>query len=192
VDNNLITIFFSLAIVQNMILYWFLGLCPFFGVTKKLSNAFSMGMALVFVMTLASAAAWVITHYILIPNDILYVNIVVYILIIASLVQIVEIFIKRTSAALYSGFGVYLPLITVNCAVLGICFINLRQDHTFAEAIIAALGGGVGIILLMSIMAGIRERLDTADPPKSLRGLPQACFVAMLLAMAFTGFVGIF
>ena len=190
-NDNLFSLFLSLAIIQNFILYWFLGLCPFFGVTKKLSNAFSMGIALIFVMTGASAITWVITNYVLVPYDILYVNIVVYILVIATLVQIVEMFIKRTNAGLYSAFGVYLPLITTNCAVLGICFINLRQDHNFAEAIVAAIGGGVGFLLLMAIMAGIREKLDLADPPKSLMGLPQAAFVAMMLGLAFRGFMGI-
>lgn len=190
-NNNLLSIFLTLAVIQNFIVVQFLGLCPFFGVTKKLGNAFSMGMALIFVMTGASAATWVITQYILIPYNILYMNNVVYILVIATLVQIVEMFIKRTNANLYNAFGIYLPLITTNCAVLGICFINLRESHTFVEAIVAAIGGGVGFTLLMAIMAGIREKLELADPPKSLRGLPQAIFVAMMLGLAFRGFVGI-
>ena len=188
--SDLLTIFFTLAIMQNLVLYQFLGLCPFFGVTKNLSSAFSMGLALIFVMTGASTTAWLITHYILIPQNIIYMNNVVYILVIASLVQIVELFIKRTNASLYNAFGVYLPLITTNCAVLGICFINLRQDHTFIESIVAAVGGAIGYMIVLSIMAGIREKLDIADTPISLKGLPQAAFVATMLGLAFMGFAG--
>ena len=190
-NNSLLSIFLTLAVVQNFVVVQFLGLCPFFGITNKLSDAFSMGAALLFVMTGASAAAWAITQYILIPYDILFMNNVVYILVIATLVQLVEMFIKRTNANLYNVFGVYLPLITTNCAVLGICFINLREQYTFIEAIVAAIGGATGLVLLMAIMAGIREKLDLSDAPKSLKGLPQAIFVAMMLGLAFRGFIGI-
>ncbi|MFC1873640.1 electron transport complex protein RnfA [Chloroflexota bacterium] len=190
-SNNLLSIFLTLAVLQNFVVAQFLGLCPFFGITNKLSDAFRMGMAVIFVMTGASAATWVITRYILTPYDILYMNNVVYILIIATLVQIVEMFIKRTSANLYNVFGVYLPLITTNCAVLGITFINFRNHYSFVEAMIAAIAGGVGFIIIMAIMAGIREKLLIADPPKSLKGLPQAIFVAMMLGLIFRGFIGI-
>ena len=150
-----------------------------------------MGMALIFVMVTSSIACWLITYKLLIPYDMLYMNNVVYILVIATLVQIIEMFIKRTNAHLYNAFGIYLPLITVNCAVLGITFINLREDFTLIQSIVAALGGGFGFILVMAIMAGIREKLDLADSPKSMRGLPVAIFVAMLLGLTFFGFGGI-
>jgi len=190
-SSNLLSIFFTLAIVQNFIVAQFLGLCPFFGVTKRLSDSLSMGMALIFVMVTSSIACWLITYKLLIPYDMLYMNNVVYILVIATLVQIIEMFIKRTNAHLYNAFGIYLPLITVNCAVLGITFINLREDFTLIQSIVAALGGGFGFILVMAIMAGIREKLDLADSPKSMRGLPVAIFVAMLLGLTFFGFGGI-
>lgn len=190
-NNDLFSIFITLSIIQNFLVVQFLGLCPFFGITKKLSDALSMGIALIVVMTGTSAVTWVITRYILIPYDILYMNNVVYILVIATLVTIAEMFIKRTNATLYNAFGIYLPLITTNCAVLGITFINLRESYTLIEATVAAIGGGTGFILVMAIMAGIRERLELADPPKSMKGLPQAIFVAMMLALTFSGFVGI-
>ena len=190
-SNNLLSIFLTLAVIQNFVIVQFLGLCPFFGITKKLRDAFGMGIAVIFVMTGASAATWVITQYILTPYDILYMNNVVYILVIATLVSIVEMFIKRTSANLYNVFGVYLPLITTNCAVLGITFINFRSHYSFTESMVAAIGGGVGFIIIMAIMAGIREKMSIADPPESLRGLPQAMFVAMMLGLAFRGFLGI-
>lgn len=190
-NSNLLTIFFTLAIVQNFVVAQFLGLCPFFGVTKKLSNALSMGGAVTTVMVGAAIATWFITHKILIPYDMLYMNIVVYILVIATLVQIVEMFIKRTNANLYNAFGIYLPLITVNCAVLGITVINLRENLSLIQSIIAALGGAFGFVLVMAIMAGIREKLQLADTPKSMRGLPVAIFVAMMLGLTFFGLGGI-
>ncbi len=190
-SNNLLSIFLTLAVIQNFVIVQFLGLCPFFGITNKLRDAVGMGIAVIFVMTGASAATWVITQYILTPYDILYMNNVVYILVIATLVSIVEMFIKRTSANLYNVFGVYLPLITTNCAVLGITFINFRNHYSFTESMVAAIGGGVGFIIIMAIMAGIREKMSIADPPESLRGLPQAMFVAMMLGLAFRGFLGI-
>lgn len=190
-NSNLITIFFTLAIVQNFIVAQFLGLCPFFGVTKKLSDSLYMGLALTTVMVVSAIACWFITYKILIPYDIIYMNNVVYILTIATLVQIVEMYIKRTNANLYNAFGIYLPLITVNCAVLGITVINLRENFTLMQAIVAALGGAAGFVLVMAIMAGIRERIDLADVPKSMKGLPVAIFVAMMLGLAFFGFGGL-
>ncbi len=190
-SSNLLTIFFTLAIVQNFIVAQFLGLCPFFGVTKKLSDSISMGMALILVMVISAAACWLITYKLLIPYDMLYMNVVVYILVIATLVQIIEMFVKRTNANLYNAFGIYLPLITVNCAVLGITLINLREEFSLIQSIVAALGGGFGFILIMAIMAGIREKLELADSPKSMRGLPVAIFVAMMLGLTFFGFGGI-
>jgi len=189
--NNLITIFISMAIINNFIVARFLGLCPFFGVSKKLRNALSMGGAVTFVMLIASVATWVITNYILIPLDVLYMRIVVYILVIATLVQIVELTIKRTNLTLYNAFGIYLPLITTNCAILGITLINFRESYSFIESIVAALGGGIGFAFILTVMSGIREKLELADCPRVMKGLPIAIFVAMLLGLTFFGFGGI-
>lgn len=189
--DNLITIFISMAIINNFIVARFLGLCPFFGVSKKLREAISMGGAVTFVMLIASVATWVITNYILIPLDVLYMRIVVYILVIATLVQIVELIIKRTNLTLYNAFGIYLPLITTNCAILGITLINFRESYSFIESVVAALGGGIGFAFILTVMSGIREKLELADCPKAMKGLPVAIFVAMLLGLAFFGFGGI-
>jgi len=180
-----------MAIINNFIVARFLGLCPFFGVSKKLRNALSMGGAVTFVMLIASVATWVITNYILIPLDVLYMRIVVYILVIATLVQIVELTIKRTNLALYNAFGIYLPLITTNCAILGITLINFRESYSFIESIAAALGGGIGFAFILTVMSGIREKLELADCPRVMKGLPIAIFVAMLLGLTFFGFGGI-
>jgi electron transport complex protein RnfA len=190
--NNLFSIFIGMALINNFILVRFLGLCPFFGVSKKLGNAVSMGAAVTFVMVLASIATWIITEYILIPFDILYMYIVVYILIIATLVQIIELFVMRTNYALYNAFGIYLALITTNCAVMGIAYYNnIQESYSLLESTVAALGAGVGFTLVLAIMSGIRERLEIADCPKALKGLPIAFLTAMLLGLAFSGFGGI-
>jgi electron transport complex protein RnfA len=188
--SDLFTIFISMSLVNNFVLAKFLGLCPFFGVSKKLSNAVSMSMAVTFVMVAASAVTWLINSYILIPFGIEYMNIVMYILIIASLVQIIELFIKRTNFALYNAFGIYLALITTNCAVLGITLINANEAFSFIESLVAALGAGIGFTLVLAIMSGIRERLEIADSPKAMKGLPIAFITATLLGLAFTGFGG--
>lgn len=189
--TELISIFVGMALINNFILVKFLGLCPFFGVSKKLGNAVSMGVAVTFVMVLASLATWIITQYILIPFNVEYMNIVMYILVIASLVQIIELFIMRTNYALYNAFGIYLALITTNCAVLGITLLNAKESFSCLESIVAALGAGVGFTLVLAIMSGIRERLDLADCPKAMKGLPIAFITAMLLGLAFSGFGGI-
>lgn len=189
--NELITIFISMAVINNFIVARFLGLCPFFGVSRKLRDAVSMGGAVTFVMLMASVATWVITNYVLIPLDVLYMRIVVYILVIATLVQIVELIIKRTNLTLYNAFGIYLPLITTNCAILGITLINFRESYSFIESIVAALGGGIGFAFILTVMSGIREKLELADCPRAMKGLPVAIFVAMLLGLAFFGFGGI-
>jgi len=190
-NMNLFALFFTLAIIQNFIVAQFLGLCPFFGVTKKLKDAVSMAAALSFVLVSSAIIAWFLTYYVLIPFNALYMNTVVYILVIATFVQIVEMFIRRTNLTLYNALGIFLPLITVHCAVLGITIINVREGFTLIQAIVAALGGAVGVVLLMAIMAGIRERLDIADVPVNFRGLPIAIFVAAMLGLAFFGFGGI-
>ena len=188
--TNLITIFIVMAIVNNIVLSQFLGLCPFFGVSKKLSNAVSMGMAVTLVMLISSVVTSVIYNYILVPFNVEFMQIVLYILVIASLVQIVELAIKRTNISLYNALGIYLPLITTNCAVLGVELINSAENYTILESIASALGGGIGFTLVLIIMSGIREKLDLADTPRSMKGLPIAFITAALLALAFMGFNG--
>ncbi|MEA2055228.1 MAG: RnfABCDGE type electron transport complex subunit A [Candidatus Thermoplasmatota archaeon] len=188
--DNLFAIFIGMAIINNFILSKFLGLCPFFGVSKKLSTAVSMGLAVAMVMIVASIASWVLYFRLLVPLGIQYMATVIFILVIASLVQILEITIRRTNISLYNAFGIYLPLITTNCAVLGITFINVRSGYGFLEMIVSALGAGVGFTLVLAIMSGIRERLDLADVPESFKGIPVAMLVAMLLGISFIAFGG--
>lgn len=189
--NELIAIFIGMALINNFILVRYLGLCPFFGVSKKVGNAVSMGIAVTFVMAIASLATWLIHHYILAPFDIEYMYIIIYILVIASLVQIIELFIKRTNLTLYNAFGIYLPLITTNCAVLGVTFINTTvENYSLLGSIVSALGAGLGFTLVLFIMSNIRERLELADSPKSMKGLPIAFLIAVLLGLAFFGFRG--
>ena len=189
--NNLLTILIAMVLVNNIVLSKFLGLCPFFGVSKKLSNAFSMGIAVTLVMLIASVSTSVIYNYILVPYKVEFMKIVIYILVIASLVQIVELTIKRTNIMLYNALGIYLPLITTNCAVLGITLINSAENYSILESTVSALGAGIGFTLVLIIMSGIREKLDLGDCPKSMRGLPVAFITAALLALAFMGFSGL-
>jgi electron transport complex protein RnfA len=179
--SNLVTIFVVMAIVNNLVISKFLGLCPFFGVSKKLSNAVSMGVAVTLVMLIASLATSIINQFILVPYNVEFMNIVIYILVIASLVQIVELAIRRTNINLYNALGIYLPLITTNCAVLGITLINANEGYSILESVVSALGGGIGFTLVLVIMSGIREKIDLGETPRSMRGL---------LALAFTGFSG--
>ena len=188
--NELIAIFLGMVLINNFILVRFLGLCPFFGVSKKLGSAVSMGIAVTFVMTIASIVTWLIYHYILIPFDMEYMYIIIFILVIATLVQIIELFIKKTNIALYFSFGIYLPLITTNCAVLGITLILIYQDYSFLGSVVAALGGGLGFTLVLAMMSGIREKLELANAPKAMKGLPIAFIIATLLGLAFSGFGG--
>lgn len=183
-------IFIGMVLINNFILMRFLGLCPFFGVSKKIGSAISMGVAVTFVMAIASIATWLIHNHILVPFDIEYMDIVIYILVIATLVQIIELFIKKTNANLYFAFGIYLPLITTNCAVLGITLINATEGYSFTGSIVAALGAGLGFTLVLAMMSGIREKLELANTPKSMRGLPIAFITATLLGLAFQGFGG--
>ena len=189
--SELIPIFISMALINNFVLYKFLGLCPFFGVTTKLGNAISMGIAVTLVMLIASIVTWIINHYILIPFGVEYMNIIMYILVIASLVQMIELFIKRTNLTLYNALGIYLPLITTNCAVLGITIINANENYSLIQSTVAALGAGLGFVLVLAIMSGIREKLEIADLPHSMKGLPIAMLVAVLLGLTFFGLAGI-
>ena len=188
--NELIVIFVSMAFVNNVVFVRYLGLCPYFGVSKKTGPALGMGMAVIFVMLIAAAATWLINHYILIPFNVQFMQIVIFILVISSLVQITELFIKRTSATLYNALGIFLALITTNCAVLFVTLWNALHNYTFIESIVSALGAGIGFAFALILMSGIRERLEIADCPRSMRGLPIAFIAAMMLSLALIGLGG--
>ncbi len=192
-----VTILLSTIFINNYVLARILGLCPFLGVSKKLGSAVGMGMAVIFVMTLTSFITYPIYKYVLVPYGIAYLTTIVFILIIAALVQLVEMVIEKTSPSLYQALGIFLPLITTNCAVLGVAVLNLSSG--FAEpnvsmgllkSVTQGFGGGVGFTLALVIMAGIRERLDLADIPENLKGVPITFITAGLLALAFYGFSG--
>ncbi len=188
--ENLVAIIISMIFVNNFILTKFLGLCPFFGVSKKTENALGMGAAVIFVMGIASMASWLIYTYVLVPLKIEFLQIITFILIIATLVQLVELFIKKFSEPLYKALGIYLPLITTNCAVLGVAFLNIQENYSFIASLVGGLAAGVGFTLALLLMSGIRERMELSDIPKPFRGLPIAFIVASLMSLAFLGFTG--
>ena len=188
--ENLIAIIISMIFVNNFILTKFLGLCPFFGVSKKTEHALGMGTAVIFVMGIASMASWLTYTYILVPLKIEFLQIITFILIIATLVQLVELFIRKFSKPLYKALGIYLPLITTNCAVLGIAFLNIQEKYSFIGSLVAGLAAGVGFTLALLLMSGIRERMELSDIPKPFRGLPIAFIIASLMSLAFIGFTG--
>lgn len=187
---DLILIFLSAAIVNNMVLVYFLGVCPFLGVSKKLDTAVNMGLATTFVMTLAAVFTWLINNYIIIAYDVPFLQNITFIITIASLVQLVEMFIKKTSPPLYKSLGIFLPLITTNCAILGLALFEALRGYTLLQSLFFGLGGGAGFTLALVIMAGIREELEFAEVPKSLEGAPITLLVAGMLALAFMGFSG--
>ncbi|MFW5775298.1 MAG: electron transport complex protein RnfA [Chitinivibrionales bacterium] len=194
---GLIQISIGAILISNFVLARFLGLCPFFGVSKKLSSAVGMGMAVIFVMTMASMFTWIIDRYILTKFDVGYLQTIVFILVIASLVQLVEMTLQKFSPTLYVALGIFLPLITTNCAILGVAIINAgensftNQPYTFLECLVNGIMSGVGFTLALVLMAGIREKLDLANIPKPLSGLPIAFVTAGLMAIAFLGFSGL-
>ena len=188
---NLILIFIAAAITNNFVLTYFLGICPFIGVSKKIESALGMGFATTFVMTLAALVTWLINHYILIKFGLPFLQYVLFILVIASLVQIVEMFIRKTSPALFRALGIYLPLITTNCAILGLALFASLRGYGLLESVVFGFGAGVGFTLALVIMAGIREELDFAELPESVKGASITLVVAGLLALAFMGFSGL-
>lgn len=190
-----IAILVGTIFINNYVLSQMLGLCPFLGVSKKLDSAFGMGLAVIFVMTIASFFTFLLYRYILFPYDIIYLRTISFIIIIASLVQFVEMVIEKVSPALYQTLGIFLPLITTNCAVLGVAVLNINSgfitsDFGLAKSVIQGFGAGAGFTLALLLMAGIRERLELADIPENLKGLPITFITAGLLALAFLGFAG--
>ncbi len=189
--KELILILISSALVNNVVLSQFLGLCPFLGVSKKTKTAASMGAAVIFVIMIASAVTYAIQYLVLVPLGLGYMQTIVFILVIAALVQMIEMMLKKVSPAIYQALGVYLPLITTNCAVLGVAISNIQEGYTFAESMMNSLGISVGFLIAIVIMAGIRERLEGNDIPKAFRGMPIVLITAGLMAIAFCGFAGI-
>jgi len=194
----ILIIVISAVLTDNFILSKFLGICPFLGVSKRMNTALGMSAAVIFVMTLASAVTWPINRYILQP-DFEYMTTVVFILVIATLVQFIEIVLKKLSPGLYSGLGIYLPLITTNCAVLGVtllnignaALLNLERPYTFLEALVNGFGSGLGFMLALVIFTGVRSKLETSDIPEFLKGLPITLISASIVSVSFFGFQGI-
>lgn len=189
---KLASIFFTMILVDNYVLAKFLGICPFLGVSKKLNSAVGMSLAVIFVMLMATAATWPIYNLLLVPRDLGYLQTIVFILIIAALVQLVEIALKRFLPPLYNSLGIYLPLITTNCAVLGVTILNIDKGYDFGQSLVNALGAGLGFLLAMVMFAGVRERLESAEIPAGLKGLPITLVAASLVSMSFLGFQGLF
>jgi len=189
--NVLLMGFISIVIVNNLVFTKFLGICPYLGVSGRIDMAFGMGMAVTFVVTLSGTLTWLIDHLILIGTPLEVTRYVCFILVIAGAVQLVEMYLRKFFPSLYESFGIFLPLITTNCAILGLClFINLWGTESLLEAVVLSFGAGIGFTMAICIMAGIRENLNMADVPKCLKGAPITLITAGILAMAFMGFAG--
>ena len=188
---KLASIFFTMILVENYVLVKFLGICPFLGVSKKLDSAVGMSLAVTFVMVMATSATWPIYTFILEPNGLAYLQTIVFILIIAILVQLLENFLKKFIPSLYKALGVYLPLITTNCTILGVTILNLDNGYNFVESIVCAAGAGIGFLLAMVLFSGVRRRVEEAQPPKCFEGLPITLVAAAMTSMSFMGFGGI-
>lgn len=186
-----VVILLSGVFVNNYVLQQFLGICPFLGVSKKLDQATGMSLAVIFVMLLATAVTWPIQHLLLTPNGLNYLQTIVFILVIAALVQLVEVILKKYLPALHRSLGVYLPLITTNCAVLGVCISNIDSEYTFPEALTNAFGSGVGFLLAMVLFSGVRRKVEEAVTPKCFEGLPITLVSAAVTSLSFMGFGGI-
>ncbi len=188
---GLFTILFTAALVSNFVLSQFLGICPFLGVSKKVETAAGMGGAVIFVITIASLITSTLYNLLLLPNNLEYLNTIVFILVIAALVQFVEMFMKKSMPALYKSLGVYLPLITTNCAVLGVALLSVQNNDNILEATIRGIGASVGFFLAIVLMAGIREKLENCNIPSAMKGTPIVLITAGLMAIAFCGFGGV-
>ena len=189
--SKLLAITLGAILANNFIFSQFLGICPFLGVSKKVDTAVGMGFAVTFVMGLASAITWAVYNFILVPLDLKYMQTVAFILVIASLVQFIEMFLQKSMPSLYTALGVYLPLITTNCAVLGVALLNIQESYNFIESVVYGITGGIGFLVAIVLFASIRERLVFAEYPKSFEGFPIALVTAGLMALAFMGFSGL-
>lgn len=188
---NIILILIGSVLVNNFVLQQFLGICPFLGVSKKIETAFGMGMAVTFVMGIASLFTYLIQYYLLVPLDMEYMQTIAFIVVIAVLVQVVETVLKKTSYSLYEALGVYLPLITTNCAVLGVTILNVTKSYNLIESVVNGVGSALGFTLAIVLFAGIRERLTLSDMPEWMDGFPGALITAGLMSVAFAGFGGL-
>lgn len=186
-----ISIIITAIFINNIVFAQFLGICPFLGVSKRTSSALGMGAAVTFVITLATVVAWLLQYFVLVPLCIEYLQTIVFILVIAFLVQLLEIVMKKIAPALYQALGVFLPLITTNCAVLGVAILVIQKNFTLMESVVYGFSTALGFTLALWVFAGIREQLELSDTPKAMRGVPLAIICAGLLAMAFMGFSGI-
>ena len=189
--KSLVAVFLAAILTENYVLSKFLGICPFLGVSKKLNTAVGMSVAVTFVMVLATAVTWPIQYYLLNPNNLGYMQTVIFILVIAALVQLVEIILKKYIPALHRSLGVYLPLITTNCAVLGVCIANIDAEYTFAYAMLNSFGSGLGFFLAMVLFSGVRSRIENCKPTESFKGLPITLVAAAIVALSFFGFAGV-
>lgn len=189
--TKFIIIMLSAVFINNYVLSRFLGICPFLGVSKKLNQATGMSLAVIFVMLIATTVTWPIQTYLLDPNNLGYLQTIVFILVIASLVQLVEIILKKYIPSLHKSLGVYLPLITTNCAVLGVTILNIDEGYTFAESMVNSLGSGLGFFLAMVMFSGVRSKLEGADIPKAFQGLPITLVAASITSLSFLGFSGV-
>ena len=189
--EKFLIILMTSVLVNNYVLVRFLGICPFLGVSKKLNQAVGMGVAVTFVMLMASAATYPIYTYLLAPNGMNYMRTIVFILVIAAIVQLVEIILKRYIPSLHKSLGIYLPLITTNCAVLGVTINNINDGFTFAESMVSSFGCGLGFLLAMVLFAGVRSRIEDANPPEAFKGLPLTLISASIVALSFMGFAGL-
>lgn len=189
--KSLIIILMSSVLVNNYVLARFLGICPFLGVSKKIDQATGMGLSVIFVMLVATLVTWPIQYYILETNGLGYMQTIVFILVIATLVQFIEIILKKFIPALHKSLGVYLPLITTNCAVLGVTINNITDGYNFVESIVSSLGVGLGFLLAMVLFCGIRSKINESEIPESLKGLPVTLIAASFVSLAFFGFAGI-
>lgn len=188
---RILTILLSSILVNNFVLSRFLGICPFLGVSKKVETAVGMGMAVTFVMAMASLITWLVQYFILVPLGVEYMQTIAFILVIAALVQLVEMVLQKTSPGLYQSLGVYLPLITTNCAVLGVALLNMTENYNLVESLVNGVGGALGFTLAIVLFAGIRERLELSAIPKPFQGFPIALITASLMSVAFMGFSGL-
>ncbi|MEE1319420.1 MAG: electron transport complex protein RnfA [Ruminococcus sp.] len=189
--THFLIILLSAVFINNYVLSKFLGICPFLGVSKKLNQAVGMSLAVIFVMLMSTAVTWPIQTYLLTPNELGYLQTIVFILVIAALVQLVEIILKRYIPSLHKSLGVYLPLITTNCAVLGVTILNIDSGYTFAESMVNSLGSGLGFFLAMVMFSGVRSKLEGADIPKAFQGLPITLVAASITSLSFLGFSGV-
>ncbi|MBQ2694959.1 MAG: RnfABCDGE type electron transport complex subunit A [Clostridia bacterium] len=185
------SILLTAILTENFVLCKFLGICPFLGVSKKLNTAVGMSAAVIFVMALATAVTYPINKYLLVANGLDYLQTIVFILVIAALVQLVELILKKFMPPLYNALGIYLPLITTNCAVLGVVLLNITKEYNFAQSMLNSVGAGIGFMLAMVIFSGVRSRLEGADIPKFLQGLPIVLIAASIVSLSFMGFTGL-